>query len=130
MHTIRVADIEADLPDCMNSLHQRDVDLVSASQERDERIVSCGVIDGCLYLLTGKGEVRMISPDGPLVPKSGFPSDDGSFILVQFTTNREEVLSSKAVVRNSVSCLNKSQLFVNNNYTCELELEKFTCLKE
>lgn len=130
MHTIRIAEVEADLPDCMNSLTQQDVNDISQLQDGGERIVSCGIIDECLHVLTGTGEVRKISPCGSLVPEEVFPSDDGAFILVRFTTKREEILSSKSVVSNSISCLNKSQLFVNNNYTCELELEKFTCPKE
>ena len=130
MHTIRISEIEAELSDCMNSLSQEEVNDICTLKDNKERIVSCGVFDGCLYILTGKGEARMVSPSGPLVPETVFPSDDGAFIFVQFTTKREEILSSKSVVRNSIDCLNKSQLFVNNNYTCELELEKFTCLKE
>jgi hypothetical protein len=130
MHTIRIAEIEADLPDCMNSLSQEEVNSTSVLKDCGERIVSCGVIDGHLHILTGRGDVKMIMSNGFLLPKNAFPSDDGMFILVQFTTKREEILSSKSVVSNSISCLNKSQLFVNNNYTCELELEKFTCLKE
>lgn len=129
MNTIRIGDVEVDLPDYMSALSQRAIDHISTLKDNNERIVSCGILDNCLYLVTGVGDVRVLTPNGKLIPVSSVPLNDGMFISVEFN-EKNVVLSSPLVIKSSAGCLNNSQLFVNNNYTCELELEKFTCAKK
>jgi len=109
----------------MNSLDQETLDTLSDCPEIKERIISCGVIDECLRIVTGSGQVREISRNGRLSPVSAIPFDEGRSVVLEFKGEETRKVFSSFIIKYSKNCLNKPELFINNSYVCDAEFNGF-----
>lgn len=110
---------EVTLPGYMNTLSQEDIDLIS----NESSVISCGVENQILYILTFNLDVRRIKPNGKLRPKFSQPTRDGMCLVTYFEGFEDpSLILSSVAIENSESCLLNTTLHVNDNYMCDLEI--------
>lgn len=110
---------EVTLPGYMNTLSQEDIDLIS----NESSVISCGVENQILYILTFNLDVRRIKPNGKLRPKFSQPARDGMCLVTYFEGFEDpSLILSSVAIENSESCLLNTTLHVNDNYMCDLEI--------
>lgn len=103
----------------MNTLSQEDIDSISS----EDAIISCGIDNEILYIITSRLDVRQIKPSGRLRPTACLPTLDGSCIMLYFAGLEDPALIlSTVVIENSESSLSNTSLYVNNNYMCDLDI--------
>lgn len=130
MHIRNLIDLELEIPDYMTSLTQEEIDVVLESVDRFERIISCGVLGDSLRFITGSGQVREIVRNGKLSPGRAFPCNGGRNIKLTFTESGERIVPSSLVLKYSKNSLNNSELFVNNSYVCDAEIDDYEFPRE
>lgn len=109
----------------MQSLNQDAIDSLSSCPEKGYRIVSCGIVDECLRIVTGSGSVREISKNGILTPLFAIPLREGRIVSLDIEGRGTKNVSSNIIIKHSKNCLNKPELFVNNSYVCDVEIDGF-----
>ena len=113
----------------MSSLPQGAIDSISTLSDANERVVSCGVdpTDNSLYMISGILDIRVIRPNGNLIPDRSFPSHDGKRMGIYFKNVEElQTIDSNLALLNGESCLTNASLFVNDTYMCNLEIDSLT----
>lgn len=104
----------------MSTLSQEVIDGLSS----EDTIISCGVDEEILYMVTFNSEVRHIKPTGRLRPLKCFPTQDGHSIIAYFHgIDKPFLILSSLAIKNSESSLTNTSLFVNNSYMCDLEID-------
>lgn len=103
----------------MNTLRQETIDSILS----DDVIISCGVDNEVLYIVTSNLDVRYIKPTGNMRPSRGCPALDGMSIIVYFKDKKNpSLLLSSIAIKSSVRSLSNASLVVNNNYICDVEI--------
>ena len=129
MTTITIKNNELSLPGHMSSLPQGAIDSISTLSDANERVVSCGVdpTDNSLYMISGILDIRVVRPNGNLIPERSFPSHDGKRMGIYFKNVEElQTIDSNLALLNGESCLTNASLFVNDTYMCNLEIDSLT----
>jgi len=120
LETRNVRGKEVVLPRFMMTLSQDTIDEMSS----EDMIISCGIDDEVLYMVTSNLDVRHIKPTGKLRPTRCFPSSDGLSIVTYFEGMKNpSLILSTIAIKNSESSLTNTSLFVNNSYMCDLEID-------
>lgn len=88
-------------------------------------IISCGIDENVLYVITKGLDVRYVKPTGRLIPRECFPTIDGKNIVLYFNDIEKSFkINSDLVIKNSTSSLsNNSTLSINDSYMCNLEID-------
>jgi hypothetical protein len=110
----------------MSVLTQESIDRLHTLDDRRHRLISCGVDpkDSCLYLVTCDLDVRVVRPNGGLVPESAFPAPDGRYLGVVFRGSEQvETISSEVALRHSSGLFATASLTVNDTYMGDLVIE-------
>lgn len=123
--TLKIKDIEIDIPTHMSSLSQSFLDSLS-KDDINTRIIACGVDprDKSLCFVTVQLDTRIIRPNSRYLPKIANPSIDGLMIEIEFE-NVEGVhqIHHRLAYDNSESCLDLADLYVGDTYISQF---KFT----
>lgn len=117
---------EISLPAHMTSLPQHVIDVLIHAEDANDRIVCCGIDpqDGGLYIITGTCDVRVIMPNGRLIPTSAFPSHDGKTVgLTMSNVESLQTIASRLAVQASKSCLETFSLNVGDTYIGTLNVD-------
>lgn len=113
------------LPNYMNSLPQSVLDVLSTFPDACDRAIASGVSDNQLYIVSCLLDIKVIIPNGNLKPIESYPSHDGTLVFVKFLDDvRFKPISSKLALQAGGDPLNKSALYVNDSYVCDLEVEE------
>ena len=105
---------------------QKVIDVLRVLSDASSRVISCGIDpqDGGMYLVTAALDVRVVMPNGKLRPTSAFPSHDGKTLGVTLEgVESLQTINSVIALRHSKSCLDDSNLVVNNTYKAHIRLE-------
>jgi hypothetical protein len=107
----------------MSSLSSSYLEEVTLDIVEDVRIIACGVDpeDDTLYLITNDIQILYISPNGKMIPKFAVPTNYGKEILIRFDEESVYSIETCHLLKESSSTLEKSKLFLNDNYLCDLE---------
>jgi hypothetical protein len=105
---LKLKNMSVSLPSYMSSLSSDLLEEVTENSFEDVRIIACGVDpkDNILYYITNDIEVMCIKPNGKMIPSFAVPTSDGREILVRFGESM---------------ALEKSKVFLNDSYLCDLE---------
>jgi hypothetical protein len=118
----RIGTREIQLPSFMATLPQVIIDEIF---EYDSKVISCGVDpqDGGLYMVTSTSQVKVLRPNGHMLPIDSFPSHDGELIAVSFKSiDGYYGIGAKAALNAAEDCITSAGLFVNDTYMCDLQL--------
>lgn len=119
----RFGDKTLSVPGFMSILPQHIIDVLLSDHDASQRIVSCGVDpdDGCLYMVTARLQVCVLSPNGGLRPTSACPYPDGRTLGVTFQgDNSLHRISSLHALRRSRDCLAGGRMVVNDTYSIDV----------
>lgn len=109
---------EISLPNYVNPLPQDVVDKLTISPEAEKLIIACGVHpeDGSLVMITGKGGVFSIAPNGRMRPQRAGPTHDGEHISVVFHHPYGlHLISSRAALAIAKDEFLDTQIFARGN---------------
>jgi hypothetical protein len=120
---LELKNISVSLPSYMSSLSSNLLEEVTENSFEDVRIIACGVDpkDSILYYITNDIEVMCIKPNGKMIPSFAVPTSDGREILVRFGENSVHAISAGLLLKESSMALEKSKVFLNDSYLCDLE---------
>lgn len=131
METINLGKYELSLPSFMSTLPQSTIEDMNHNVVR---IISCGIDpqDCGLYMVTSELEVKRIVPNGSLRPARAFPSQDGDLVCIIFQNDDDVVhrIESRLILLVAENCLNKSSLYVNDTYMCDVESGTHVVLRD
>lgn len=122
LETRRIGTHELQLPTFMATLPQNVIDNFSSYECK---IISCGIDpnDGGLYMVTPEPQVKVLCPNGNMVPVDAFPSHDGELIAVSFQSIEGYYgIKSDLALSVAKSCVSSAGLFIGDTYMCNLEL--------
>ena len=129
MKTIHTGQRTVELPGHISSLPQDVIDSLVVLPDASERVIACGVdpSDNSLYMISGLLDIRVIRPNGNLIPEKSFPSHDGKRMGIYFKDVEDlKTIDSNLALMNGESCLANASLFVNDTYMCNLEIDSLT----
>ena len=120
---LKLKNMSVCLPNYMSSLPCELLEELTSNSFEDVRVIVCGVDpeDNTLYFITNDIEVMYISPNGKMIPNFAVPTNDGREILVRFDEKTIHSISANLLIKESSSALEKSKMFLNDSYLCDLE---------
>jgi hypothetical protein len=78
-------------------------------------------------MISGILDIRVVRPNGNLIPDRSFPSHDGKRMGIYFKNVEElQTIDSNLALLNGESCLTNAALIVNDTYMCNLEIDSLT----
>lgn len=113
---------EITLPEHVLALSQDEIDIITNSIDAMKLIIACGIDpeDSSLIIITGLGDVRILKPNGNLIPTYAKPRDLGKCIELSFVdTSGFFIIDSKLVIDQSESFIEGQSLIVGNSYDDE-----------
>lgn len=124
-HSMLIGTAEVQVPGYMCSLPQESIDRIIIEESLGMKVISCGVNprDGCLYMITATCDIKRIRPNGRIRPAWARPVN--SEVIELGFDHISRIILSDLAIKNSEDCMNMSQLYVNNNYMCDIELSGF-----
>lgn len=122
MNSLKISGKEFIFSRYMSHVEQEDIDHYNDEFSRDELIAACGVDpkDNQLVVVSFSGDVRLVKPTGSLIPSHATIALFGRAIKITFKDNLEFMIDSKTLLSETAGQEIESQLYVNNNYLCEL----------
>lgn len=102
------------------------IDNLVVLPDASERVIACGVdpTDNSLYMISAMLDIRIVRPNGNLIPDQSFPSHDGKRIGIYFKgIEALQAIDSNLALANGESCLSNASLFVNDTYMCDLKID-------
>lgn len=113
---------EITLPAHILALTQDEIDAITNSTDAMNLIIACGIDpeDSSLVVITGLGDVRILKPNGSLIPSYAKPRDAGKCLELSFVGHSGFfIIDSNLVIVQSESFIEGQSLIIGNSYDDE-----------